>query len=46
MSVLVLDSGGVTRLARRSQDTAAMIAAFVRDGSGPLSFPPWSSSSA
>ena len=35
MSVLVLDSGAVTRLARRSQDTAAMIAAFVRDGIWP-----------
>ena len=29
------DSGGVTRLARRSQDTAATIAAFVRDGFWP-----------
>jgi hypothetical protein len=35
MSVLVLDSGAVTRLARRNQDTAAMIAAFVRDGIWP-----------
>jgi hypothetical protein len=35
MSVLVLDSGGVTRLARRSQDTAAIIAALVRDGLWP-----------
>jgi predicted nucleic acid-binding protein len=35
VSVLVLDSGGVTRLARRSQDAAAIIAAFVRDGVWP-----------
>jgi hypothetical protein len=35
VSVLVLASGGVTRLARRSQDTAATIAAFVRDGLWP-----------
>ena len=35
MTVLVLDSGGVTRLARRSQDAAAMIAALVRDGAWP-----------
>jgi len=35
VSVLVLDSGGVTRLARRSQDAAAMIAAFVQDGLWP-----------
>jgi hypothetical protein len=35
MSVLVLDSGAVTRLARRSQETAALIAAFVRDGIWP-----------
>lgn len=31
MSTLVLDSGGVTRLARQSQDTAALIAVFRRD---------------
>jgi hypothetical protein len=31
MSALVLDSGAVTRLARRDQDAAAIIAAFVRD---------------
>ena len=35
MSFLVLDSGAVTRLARRSQETAATIAAFVRDGIWP-----------
>ncbi|HUB69836.1 MAG TPA: PIN domain-containing protein [Acidimicrobiales bacterium] len=35
MSVLVLDSGAVTRLARRDQDTAGIIAAFVRDGIWP-----------
>jgi hypothetical protein len=35
VSLLVLDSGGVTHLARRSQDTAATIAAFVRDGLWP-----------
>jgi hypothetical protein len=35
MSALVLDSGAVTRLARRDQDTAGIIAAFVRDGIWP-----------
>jgi hypothetical protein len=35
LSLLVLDSGGVTRLARRSQDAAAMIAVFKRDGIWP-----------
>ena len=35
MNALVLDSGAVTRLARRSQETAAIIAAFVRDGIWP-----------
>ena len=35
MNALVLDSGAVTRLARRSQETAALIAAFVRDGIWP-----------
>jgi hypothetical protein len=32
MTLLVLDSGGVTRLARRRQDTVALIAVFKRDG--------------
>ncbi len=32
---LVLDSGGVSRLARRSQDTAALITVFVRQGIWP-----------
>lgn len=35
MTLLVLDSGGVTRLARQSQDTAAMIQVFRRDGIWP-----------
>lgn len=35
MTMLVLDSGGVTRLARRRQDTAALIAVFKRDGLWP-----------
>lgn len=35
MTLLVLDSGGVTRLARRRQDTAALIAVFTRDGLWP-----------
>jgi hypothetical protein len=35
MSSLVLDSGAVTRLARRNQDNAAIVAAFVRDGTWP-----------
>ena len=35
MNLLVLDSGAVTLLARRDQETAAMIAAFVRDGAWP-----------
>ena len=33
--MLVLDSGGVTRLARRHQDTAALIAVLKRDGLWP-----------
>ncbi|MCP4964580.1 MAG: type II toxin-antitoxin system VapC family toxin [bacterium] len=33
--MLVLDSGGVSRLARRRQDTAALIAVFKRDGLWP-----------
>jgi hypothetical protein len=32
---LVLDSGGVSRLARRSQDAAALITVFVRQGIWP-----------
>ena len=35
MTVLVLDSGGVTRLARRNQDVLAMIGAFRRQGLWP-----------
>lgn len=35
MTVLVLDSGGVTRLSRQRQDSAAMIAVFKRDGLWP-----------
>ena len=35
MTRLVLDSGGVTRLARRSQDAAAAIAVLKRDGLWP-----------
>jgi predicted nucleic acid-binding protein len=32
---LVLDSGGVSRLARRSQDAAALIMVFAREGIWP-----------
>lgn len=35
MSLLVLDSGGVTRLSRQSQDSAAIIAVLRRDGIWP-----------
>jgi len=35
LSLLVLDSGGITRLARQSQDAAAIIAVFKRDGIWP-----------
>jgi hypothetical protein len=35
MSALVLGSGAVTRLARRDEDAAGIIAAFVRDGIWP-----------
>lgn len=35
MTLLVLDSGGLTRLAQRRQDTAAVIAVFQRDGLWP-----------
>jgi hypothetical protein len=35
LSLFVLDSGGITRLARQSQDAAAMIAVFKRDGIWP-----------
>ena len=31
MRLLVLDSGGITRLAQRRQGTAALIATFIRD---------------
>jgi hypothetical protein len=39
LSALVLDSGGVTRLSRQNQDTAAMIAVFKRDGIWPAIVP-------
>lgn len=35
MTLLVLDSGGVSRLAQRRQDTIALIAVFERDGLWP-----------
>lgn len=35
MTLLVLDSGGISRLARRRQDSAALIAVFKRDGLWP-----------
>ncbi len=35
MSLLVLDSGGITRLAQRRQDTAALITTFIRAGVWP-----------
>ncbi len=35
MTVLVLDAGGLTRLAARRQDSVAMIAVFKRDGLWP-----------
>jgi len=35
LNVLVLDSGGVTRLARQSQDAAAVISVLRRDGLWP-----------
>ena len=35
MSLLVLDSGGVTRLSRQSQDAAALITALKRDALWP-----------
>lgn len=35
MTQLVLDSGGVSRLARRSQDAAALIMVFAREGIWP-----------
>lgn len=35
MTDLVLDSGGVTRLAQRRPETAALIAVFKRDGLWP-----------
>lgn len=35
MTLLVLDSGGVSRLAQRRQDTVALIAVFERDGLWP-----------
>ncbi|MGH9165037.1 MAG: hypothetical protein ACRDZW_05935 [Acidimicrobiales bacterium] len=39
MTRLVLDSGGVSRLARRYPDTAALIAVFLRDGLWPPTVP-------
>jgi hypothetical protein len=35
LTALVLDSGGLSRLSRQNQDTAAMIAVFKRDGIWP-----------
>jgi hypothetical protein len=35
MTLLVLDSGGITRLSRPRQDSAAMISVFKRDGLWP-----------
>ena len=35
MTDLILDSGGVTRLARRRPETAALVAVFKRDGLWP-----------
>jgi predicted nucleic acid-binding protein len=35
MSALVVDSGGITRLARRHPDAAALITVFKRDGIWP-----------
>ena len=35
MTLLVLDSGGITRLAQHRQDTAAVIAVLKRDGLWP-----------
>jgi len=35
VTLLVLDSGGVTRLSQRRQDTAAVVAVFKRDGLWP-----------
>jgi hypothetical protein len=35
LSVLILDSGGVSRLSRQSQDAAAMITVLKRDGFWP-----------
>lgn len=35
MTLLVLDSGGVSRLAQRRHDTVALIAVFERDGLWP-----------
>lgn len=39
MNRLVLDSGGVSRLSRRSQDAAALITVFVRQGIWPPAVP-------
>jgi hypothetical protein len=39
LSVLVLDSGGITRLSRPTQDAAAMIMVFKRDGIWPAIVP-------
>lgn len=35
MTLLILDSGGVTRLAQRRQETLALITVFKRDGLWP-----------
>jgi hypothetical protein len=35
MTLLVLDSGGITRLSRQREDSAAMIVVFKRDGLWP-----------
>lgn len=39
MSALVLDSGGVSRLSRQTQETAAIITVFKRDGLWPPRVP-------
>ena len=39
MTTLILDSGGVSRLARQNQDAAAMIRVFKRDGIWPPLLP-------
>jgi hypothetical protein len=39
MTFLVLDSGGISRLSRQRQDSAAMISVFKRDGLWPPMVP-------